>query len=552
MAFDATFGTALVVDDALKRCIAFLEANPDQIPDTLIHRLMRAKLTHWCNRGISEGSVHMREYFDDHQDEAFLTRLLLDQYALVFGKRMVDAKIVSESVRFVKERLLAFQKKGFVRRVIATVCTDHERQTALIKRFEELAGELDALERHKVQVADALIATEKQSLAIRQQDSAGRGRVIAECATLRKETQLQIEQLLRDATVNAEAKRAAVLREVDVLEERRRALDAEIAEKRNITDELDKNPLVVEEWRRRSLSFADVIKAWMVAYSREVRGVGTPVHRSVSNDFLERQFLKDHNLAFASNGEPVSTEEYQRRWLAEEEEKKSHSLVAPKTGNPFVDSDRLSNIFNVEDWNKFYGVRPSESQLAEIPKFPWSLDLLNSPCPFNFGKRIKDTHFAFLGLPDINGVPLTVAQWIKLHPQTGQLKFYHHTNPWHQGQLYTDKITLQLRWYLLLKEIILNSTNKTPEEQLVLLPPEYEIPTTIAEVSKNLFVFKKTGIRSNGSVYAACAERTIQTSSSSASNVSCVGDFERSGLCVYDWHGRRLSNVGLGASRKLA
>ncbi len=207
------------------------------------------------------------------------------------------------------------------------------------------------------------------------------------------------------------------------------------------------------------------------------------------------------------------------------------------------------NIFLPEDWTQYYSVNFSN---IAIPNFPWSGSLLNSPCPFNPDKRIKDTHFAFLGLPDINGVPLTVAQWIKLHPQTGQPKFYHHTNPWHQGQPYTDKITLQPRWYLLLKEIVPSSTDRTPEEQVVLLPPEYEIPSTIAEVTKDLFVFKKTGIRSNPSQWAACAERTIQTSSSPAGNVSCVGGFGEGGLNVNYWADSRHFSVGLGASRKPA
>ncbi len=206
------------------------------------------------------------------------------------------------------------------------------------------------------------------------------------------------------------------------------------------------------------------------------------------------------------------------------------------------------NLFSVEDWQKFYGVPLP----VTIPEFPWSPDILNSPCPFNPGKLIKDTHFAFLGLPDINGVPLTVAHWIILHLFIYQPKFFFNTSPWHQGQPHTDIATLEPRWYLLLKEIVPNSTGKTPEKQLVLLPPEYELPSTIAEVTKDLFVFKKTGIRSNSSRYAACAERTIQTPRFLADYVSCVGSFAGSGLLVSGWDGFRLYSVGLGASRKPA
>lgn len=208
------------------------------------------------------------------------------------------------------------------------------------------------------------------------------------------------------------------------------------------------------------------------------------------------------------------------------------------------------NLFTDADWMSYYDAKFTKKQLREAGKCPWGEDVLNSPCPFNSGKLVRNTHFAFLGISGINGQPLTVAKWLELHPATGQPKFYFNNDPWHVGQPHTDVATMQLRWYLLLKEIVPGSTDKTPEDQVKMLPPEYEVPTTIVETTKDILVFKKTGERPNGSQWAACTERTVRTDKVSAGYVSCVGSFGECGLRISRWHGYRDDRIGLGASRK--
>lgn len=207
------------------------------------------------------------------------------------------------------------------------------------------------------------------------------------------------------------------------------------------------------------------------------------------------------------------------------------------------------NIFTDADWMSYYDTKFTKKQIRDAGKFPWDEDILNSTCPL-CGKVVKDCHFAFLGLTAINGAPLTVAKWLELHPATGQPKFYHNSNPWHVDQPHTDVTTMALRYYLLHTEIVPNSTDKTPEEQAAMLPANYEVPETIAEVTKDILVFRKTGARLNSSRWAACAERTVKTDKVFAGSVSCVGLFGGSGLDVDDWHGSRACSVGVGASRK--
>ncbi len=203
------------------------------------------------------------------------------------------------------------------------------------------------------------------------------------------------------------------------------------------------------------------------------------------------------------------------------------------------------NVFDDADWMSYYDANLSKKLIRAVAEFPWSDELLNSPCPFNTDKLVKDTHFAFFGLPSLNGKALTVLGWHDIHPATGQPKFYFNQDPWYKGEGYANKAVCEARWYLLLKDIVPGSTDKMPEEQEKMLPPEYEIPTTIAEVTKDILCFRKTDVRVNPSRWAHCKEKT------SDGFLSCVGHFAACGLYVSIWDGSRYYYIGVGASRKL-
>ena len=207
-------------------------------------------------------------------------------------------------------------------------------------------------------------------------------------------------------------------------------------------------------------------------------------------------------------------------------------------------------LVDVCDWVALYGAHFTRQQMCAALKFPWDEDVLQSPDPWEPKKLVKDTHTAFLGVEKIDGVPLTVAKWIELHPATGQPKFYFSQDPWHIGQPHTDMAVLSPRWYLLRTEIVPGSTGKSPDEQEKNLPAEYEIPSTIAETTKDLLHFRRTGIRPNPSQWARCFEVTVKTDKVSGGYWSIVGGFDEFGLGVSDWFGGRDDSVGCGAARK--
>ena len=205
-----------------------------------------------------------------------------------------------------------------------------------------------------------------------------------------------------------------------------------------------------------------------------------------------------------------------------------------------------TNIWTVEDWQDVLGVSFVKAQLASVGEFPWGEKILTSECPFNAGKQVKDTHFAFLGIEKVDKDPLTILRMQHLFPATGQPRFYSYDDSWYKNQEFAKKQTCKLRWYLMLKEIVPGSESKTWDEQQSMLPPEYEVPEAVVDVAKHLLCSKKTGAPVNPDRYG----RTSSLDSGGRRVV--VGYCDPKGLGVSDsWDGRRYDHLGLSASRKL-
>jgi hypothetical protein len=200
------------------------------------------------------------------------------------------------------------------------------------------------------------------------------------------------------------------------------------------------------------------------------------------------------------------------------------------------------DCFAVADWNANYRIALTPEQVAAVGNFPWSDATLNSPCPFNPGKMIRETHFAFVGVDSI-----TMMELQRLNPQATEPRFYGYApDAWYAKEKFATKTKLTLRWYLLLKDIVPGSENKTFDEQVAMLPKEYEVPTAVAETAKDLLIYKKTGKYANSQRYA----RTSDIDSDGSRVV--VGYCDAKGVYVYSyyWDDYRYDGVGVGACRK--
>jgi hypothetical protein len=101
-------------------------------------------------------------------------------------------------------------------------------------------------------------------------------------------------------------------------------------------------------------------------------------------------------------------------------------------------------VFNVDNWRELLGESLTSNQWHQAPViFPWSSSILLAPCPFIIGKRVYETHFAYMGIPNPGHELLTVKSWIDRYPSLFDIDAP--TANFHA----VWQITCEPRWYLL-------------------------------------------------------------------------------------------------------
>ncbi|MFH1111904.1 MAG: hypothetical protein V1712_02435 [Patescibacteria group bacterium] len=202
------------------------------------------------------------------------------------------------------------------------------------------------------------------------------------------------------------------------------------------------------------------------------------------------------------------------------------------------------NYWGPENWIATYGGIYTKKQLLLLRHFNWSEEFLMSTCLL-CGKVVRDCHFAHVGLETIQGSPLSIVKFRGFYPETGQPKFYAYGNAWYNDQNFATATTLQLGWYLTHLEIVPKSEKKTTQDQMVMLPPEYEMPSAIEETMKSFHYYRQTGKYVNSNRYARCKDVTSDGYRVIAGAFDAYGfhlDYCRGGYCDY--------GIGVGASRK--
>lgn len=262
------------------------------------------------------------------------------------------------------------------------------------------------------------------------------------------------------------------------------------------------------------------------------------------------RMLEEAGLTFDDLQRPISNREFRQKLVefwrgdADRARQVAQAIIGTASSQPNSVAQARAilgkNFFGAEEWLSHYGVA-----VSEIPEFPWDEAVLNSPCPFVKGRKVKDTHFAFLGVPHNGERSMTITTLHQLHPANKQPRFYS-TDPWYNNQGFATEIICSLRWYLLLKAIVPDSESKNWDEQCRTLPNEYEVPTGVEEVCKDLFCYKTSKSYLNRERYAR-----VQDTTSHGVRV-IVGYFDSDDLHVdRSWDARRSPVLGMAASRKV-
>lgn len=169
------------------------------------------------------------------------------------------------------------------------------------------------------------------------------------------------------------------------------------------------------------------------------------------------------------------------------------------------------------------------------------------------GKRIKETHILYLLPKNIKGKEVTINSW-KEEMGTGENGFYN--NDWYKDEEFANKGVKETKWVLMPKGMVVDTTDKTYEEQQAELEKHkgYQEASALEVVSEVMLSLKKS--KGKERLYGAKWKTSgmgfepyarTNTASSDGSRV-IVGDFVSDGLSVRDVNGGlRDGSLGLAA-----
>jgi len=188
-------------------------------------------------------------------------------------------------------------------------------------------------------------------------------------------------------------------------------------------------------------------------------------------------------------------------------------------------------FLGLNDAQQHFGIVFDDDQLQKLAEIPFDEATLQA---------CRDTHSLFPGFP------LSVLDIRQRSRRRGEKLFYSDKDAWYNGEEFARDEKVGLRWYLVRKDIIKDSTSKTFQEQTTLLPDTEETPRACELVYMIMLTYLAKGVRLFEKIYARCVDR-----SSGGSRVY-VGFFDSDGLDVSSWtDGYRDGSIGLAASRKL-
>lgn len=199
------------------------------------------------------------------------------------------------------------------------------------------------------------------------------------------------------------------------------------------------------------------------------------------------------------------------------------------------------NCFLTEEWQAHYGI---EIPPVDFPNANVLKELLLSPCSIEGdGKLVKDTHF-LLYAPSQS---FSLLDWREKHTQNGQPRFWgNYSDRWYNNQNFAKNTKNRYSLYLGYKKVLPDSTNKSYQNQVSLLPEGYE-PFLAVELAMFLMCYyKKQQEYLYGGIYSRC-----QDTASGGGRVY-LGDFDSDGLFVSRYSdGDCDSDLGVSALRKL-
>lgn len=210
-------------------------------------------------------------------------------------------------------------------------------------------------------------------------------------------------------------------------------------------------------------------------------------------------------------------------------------------GEPYNDTEAQShartimgrNFLGLEDVRRYYRVRYTDDQLAPLSTVPFTDETL---------RQCRDTHVL------VPGYPLSLNEMYDI--QWGPFFYGALGDPsWAMSfkkEAFATDQKVEARWYLLRKEPVPGSVDKTPQDQLALLTEKEEVPFVCEFAYMVVLYFLVKRERLLQKIRVRCRDRN------SENHTVNMGHFDKSGFEVIDyWSSEDADDeIGLAASWK--
>jgi hypothetical protein len=186
-----------------------------------------------------------------------------------------------------------------------------------------------------------------------------------------------------------------------------------------------------------------------------------------------------------------------------------------------------SSVHGVEDVRRHLWVSYTPEQRRAFEVIPFGEETL---------RACAGTHLL------VAGFPLSLVDVRGKIPQF----FWHRKPAWYdrETEAYWAQLPVELRWHLIRKEPVPDSSKKLYIEQRALLSLAEEVPRAGEVVYAMILHFLGTGQRLFENAWVRCRDQV------SSSCRVVVGSFDAGGLCIHDWRDERIGCLGLAFARK--
>lgn len=187
-----------------------------------------------------------------------------------------------------------------------------------------------------------------------------------------------------------------------------------------------------------------------------------------------------------------------------------------------------TNFLGIVEVRACFGVEFRDEHIKRIglDKVPFTEAVL---------KKCKDTHILFAGYP------LTI---MDIRSKISQNLLDPLERAWYKKLSFARNDKVKMRWYLIRKDIVPDSTGKTYIEQVHMLSKDEEVPRACEMVYMIVLTYLTTGVRLFPGYYARCRDIVKRD------KYVCAGSYADKGVAIQEF-GTAVYCVGIGASRKI-